>query len=53
MQYLAPPTRAAETTSETEAVISNLYPTLKDKLILERLFVLEDGHGSQNPRIQS
>ncbi len=26
---LAPPTRAAETTSETEAAISNLYPTSK------------------------
>ncbi len=28
---LAPPTRATETTSETEAVISNLYPTSKYK----------------------
>ncbi len=47
---LAPPTHAAETTSETDAVISNLYPTSKYKLKLavweyrkdERLFVLKD-----------
>ncbi len=55
---LAPPTRAAETTSETEAIISNLYPTskYKSKLVVweyfgyrkdERLFVLEDRHNSQ------
>ncbi len=55
---LAPPTHAAETPSETEAVISNLYPTskYKSKLVVweyfgyrkdERLFVLEDRHSSQ------
>ncbi len=55
---LAPPTRAAETTSETEAVISNFYPTskYKSKFVVweyfgyrkdERLFVFEDRHGSQ------
>ncbi len=49
---LAPPTRAAETTPETEAAISNLYPTSKytSKLAVwkyfeyrkdECLFVLE------------
>lgn len=60
---LAPPTRTAET-SETEAVISNLYPTSKYKLKLavweyfgyrkdERLFVLEDRHSSQKLWSQS
>ncbi len=50
---LAPPTRAAETTSEAEAIISNLYPTskYKSKFVVweyfgyrkdECLFVLED-----------
>ncbi len=50
---LAPPTCAAETTSEIEAVISNLYPMSKYKLVIweyfgyrkdKRLFVLEDRH---------
>ncbi len=55
---LAPPTCAAETTSDTEAFISNLYPTSKYKSKLavweyfgyrkdKRLFVLEDRHSSQ------
>ncbi len=55
---LAPPTRAAETLSETEALISNLYPTskYKSKLVVweyfgyrkdECLFVLEERHSSQ------
>ncbi len=55
---LAPPTRAAETTSETETVIFNLYPTSKHKSKLvvweyfvyrkdECLFVLKDRHSSQ------
>ncbi len=54
---LAPPTCAAETTSDTEAVISNLYPMSKYKSKLavweyfgyrkdKRLFVLEDRHSS-------
>ncbi len=55
---LAPPTCTAETTSETEVVISNLYPTskYKSKLVVweyfgyrkdECLFVLEDRYSSQ------
>ncbi len=51
-------TRAAETTSDTEAVISHLYPSskYKSKLVVweyfgyrkdERLFVLDDRHSSQ------
>ncbi len=35
---LAPPTRAAETTSETEAVIPNLYPTSKSKMVVWEYF---------------